>query len=642
MILATAGHIDHGKTALVRALTGVDADRLPEEKRRGLTIDLGFAYTTLPDGTELGFVDVPGHERFLPNMLAGVLSIDRVLLIVAADDGPKPQTLEHLDILDLIGVAEVTGVMTKIDRVDAARRDEVMAEVTALLAASSYEDAPVFAVSSRSGEGIAALSAHLSEQAAKADGVRAARPSEGGFRLAIDRVFSLPGIGTVATGTVASGSVAPGDRLLLSPRGIEVRVRGVHAHNHPVERAVAGDRCAVNIVGSFPDGAEPTRGDWLVVQELHGPTSRVDVALRMSRAAPARLRSGLPVHAHLGTEDRVGRVAVLGQSSLAPGAEGFVQLDLDRPIGALWGDRVVLRDHGALRTLAGGRVIDPFPPRRGRARPERLATLAALREGDAGTALEQLLRLSGAVALAPFALARNLTLDRVQGLVSAAGFLSLGEARDPYAVTEAHLAALGAQLTDKLAELHRAEADTLGVARPALLRRLRAAAPEPVLDAALTAAVAAGHIIREGAVLRLPSHQPRLSREDERLWQRVEPLLAAADLRPPRVREVAETLGLQPEAVARLMKRYERFGRVAPVASNRYFLPETVGQLALIARELAGSDPSGTFTAALFKDRSGVGRNLTIEILEYLDRIGVTRRVGDARVVLPGGMEPFG
>jgi selenocysteine-specific elongation factor len=220
--------------------------------------------------------------------------------------------------------------------------------------------------------------------------------------------------------------------------------------------------------------------------------------------------------------------------------------------------------------------------------------------------------------------------------------MSLGEGRDPYAASEAHLAELGVRLAETLAELHRAEPDALGVARPALLRRLRGAAPEPVLDAALAASVTAGQIVRDGAVLCLPTHQPRLSRDDERMWQRVEPLLAVADLRPPRVRELAEALGLQPEAAVRLMKRYERFGRVAPVASNRYFLPETVAQLALIARELADSDPSGAFTAVSFKDRSGVGRNLTIEILEYLDRIGVTRRVGDARVVLLGGLETLG
>src|SRR5437660_7357369 len=217
MILATAAHIDHGKTALVRALTGVDAERLPEEKRRGLTIDLGFAYASLPDGTELGFVDVPGHERFLPNMLAGVLSIDRVLLIVAADDGPRPQTLEHLDILELIGIAEVTGVVTKTDRVPSERRAAVESEVAALLAEAGYGGSPIFAVSSITGDGIAALSEHLSQTARTVDQLRAVRPAAGLFRLPIDRAFSLPGIGLVVTGTVAAGEAAPGDRLLLSP-----------------------------------------------------------------------------------------------------------------------------------------------------------------------------------------------------------------------------------------------------------------------------------------------------------------------------------------------------------------------------------------------------------------------------------------
>jgi selenocysteine-specific elongation factor len=634
MIVATAGHIDHGKTALVRALTGVDADRLPEEKRRGLTIDLGFAYTTLSDGTELGFVDVPGHERFLPNMLAGVLSIDRVLLIVAADDGPRPQTLEHLDILALIGIAEVTGIVTKIDRVDPARRDAVTVELAALLAASGYDDAPIFAVSSRTGDGVPALAAHLAERAATVGHEHAARPLEGAFRLPIDRVFSLSGIGMVATGTAASGSIAPGDRLLLSPHGIEVRVRGVHAHNRAVARAAAGDRCALNIVGSFPEGREPGRGDWLLAPELQAPTSRVDVALRMSRAAPAPLRSGLPVHVHLGTEDRVGRAAILGRNVLLPGEDGFIQLDLDKPIGALWGDRVVLRDHGAIRTLAGGRVVDPFPPRRGRARPERLAALAALQESDAGSALDGLLRTVGSAELAPFALARNLPLEQIRMLAEARGFVCFGDARALHAATRGRLAELGGALAETLAAMHRAEPGALGPPRPVLLRRLRGAAPEPVLEAALAAAVEAGRIVRGGPVFHLPAHQPRLSRDDERLWQRVETLLAVENLRPPRVRELAEALGLDPEAASRLMKRFDRFGRVAPVAANRYFLPDTVARLAAIARELAAGDVEGSFSAAAFNDRAGVGRNLTIEILEYLDRIGVTRRVGERRVVL--------
>ena len=638
MILATAGHIDHGKTALVRALTGVDADRLPEEKRRGLTIDLGFAYTTLPDGTELGLVDVPGHERFLPNMLAGVLSIDRVLLIVAADDGPRPQTLEHLDVLELVGVAEVTGIVTKIDRVPAERRAEVETEVALLLAEAGYDDAPIFAVSSITGDGIAALAQHLRDSARAAAQARAVRPATGGFRLAIDRVFSLPGIGLVATGTGVSGEVAVGDRLCVSPRGVEVHVRGVHAHNRAVERARAGERCALNLVGSFPDGGGPGRGDWVIDPALHHPADRLDVAIQVSRAAPGPLRDGLPVHLHLGTEDVVARLAVLGARTIAPGDRGFVQLDLERPIGALWGDRAIIRDHGARHTLAGGRVVDPAPPRRGRSRPERLAALDALAEPDAGDSLERLIEAAGSVALAPFALARNLPLGEIEALAEAGGFRRLGGV----AVSAERLPTLGETFVTTLAEWHRAQPDMLGPRRPALLARLRSRAPEAVLDAALDDLIADGRVVRDGAVLRLREHESRLAREDERLWERVRPLLATGDLRPPRVRELAEELGLEPEPLTRFLKRVERFGRVAPVAPNRYFLPETVVRLAEIAASLADEAPERSFTAALFKDRSGIGRNLTIEVLEYLDRVGCTRRVGEARIVVRPAAELLG
>jgi selenocysteine-specific elongation factor len=637
MILATAGHIDHGKTALVQALTGVDADRLPEEKRRGLTIDLGFAYATLPDGTELGFVDVPGHERFLPNMLAGVLSIDRVLLVVAADDGPRPQTLEHLDILELIGVAEVTGVVTKIDRVERGRTAAVVGEVGALLATAGFAGSPIFAVSSPSRDGIAALTRHLQQRARIAERNRAASPPSGLFRMPIDRAFTLPGIGLVVTGTVAAGTVAVGERLSISPSGIAVRVRGLHSQNRAIETVAAGERCAINVAGSFPDGREPRRGDWIVAPERHTPARRLDLFVRASRFAAAPLRDGLPVHLHLGTADVVGRVAVLGGRSIAPSGSGFVQVDFAQPIGALHGDRAVLRDHAARHTLAGGRVVDPFPPRRGRRLPSRLAVLEATAEADPAQALLRILQVEGLVALPDFAQARNLTPAEVDSLTGAGEFLRVGPAGASVAVTPDRLAALCDDVVAALASSHQAQPDALGPTRPALLHQLRASAPEVALEAALSELAAAGRVVRDGPVWRLPEHRPRLTQADERLWERVRPLLAVADLRPPRVRELAPALALEPEAVERLLNRAERLGRVARVAGNRFFLPETLARLAEIARELAAGSSDGTFTAATFKDRSGVGRNLTIQILEYLDRIGVTRREGDARIVLRSG-----
>ncbi len=636
MILATAGHIDHGKTALIRALTGVDADRLPEEKRRGLTIDLGFAYATLPDGTELGFVDVPGHERFLPNMLAGVLSIDRVLLVVAADDGPRPQTLEHLDILELIGIHEITGVVTKIDRVERGRTDAVAAETGALLVAAGFPQPAIFPVSSRTGEGIPALAGHLLKSAQAAARNRAVASASGLFRMPIDRAFTLPGIGLVVTGTIAGGTVATGDRLVLSPQGTPVRVRGLHGHSRPIETAAAGERCAINVAASFPEGGEPRRGDWILAAERHAPTTRFDLSLRVSRYAEAPLRDGLPVHLHLGTTDTVGRAAVLGSREIAPGESGFVQLDLERPVGALCGDRTVLRDHAARRTLAGGRVIDPFAPRRGRRQPARLAVLEALAATGPAQALARHLAVEGVVDLAKFALARNLTPGELDGLIEAGGFLRVGPARAPVAVTPERLAALGDKIVETLGAWHQAQPDTLGPSRPALITQLRGSGPEAVLDAALAELAGAGRVVRQGPIWSLPDHQPRLTRSDERLWERICPLLATADLRAPRIRELAAALGLQPDAVERFLGRAERLGRVARVADNRFFLPETLARLAEIARELADSSPEGTFTAATFKERCGIGRNVTIQILEYLDKMGVTRRIGDTRIVLRG------
>jgi selenocysteine-specific elongation factor len=350
----------------------------------------------------------------------------------------------------------------------------------------------------------------------------------------------------------------------------------------------------------------------------------------------------LPVHFHLGTEDIVGRLAVLGTRAIAPGDAGFVQVDFEQPICALWGDRAIIRDHMARHTLAGGRVLDPGPPRRGRSRPERVAALEALAEPDAGNALEHLLEAAGIVALAPFALARNLPEEEVEALVEVGGFQRVGAGAAAIALSPTHLARLGEAITAALAEWHRAQPEALGPAQGALFARLRGAGAEAALDAALGALLADGQVVREGALLRLPAHEARLTREDERLWERVRPLLAAAELRPPRLRELAAALGLEPEPLSRFLRRVERFGRVAPVAANRVFLPETIARLADLAAALAEESPDKSFTAALFKDRSGIGRNLTIEVLEYLDQIGMTRRVGDARIVLRRGGELFG
>src|SRR5689334_16659070 len=353
MIVATAGHIDHGKTLLVRTLTGVDTDRLPEEKARGISIDLGFAYLPLDARKLIGFVDVPGHERFIRNMLAGVCGIDFALLVVAADDGVMPQTLEHLHILDLLHVRRGAVAITKSDRVEASRVREVEQQVGTLIGQTQLAGAPILAVSAVSGVGIDHLRALLVNEA----GAQAERNAQGGhFRYAVDRAFTVAGSGTVVTGTVFAGSVKPGDRVVVSPEGLEVRVRSIQIHGKTADRASSGERCALNLTGA--DVASIGRGDWVLAPVLHNPTRRIDARVTVLSAEEGALEHWTPVHLHLATSDVTGRIATRRGASIAPGDTAIVQLVLDEPIGALRGDRFIVRDQSASRTLGGGIVLD--------------------------------------------------------------------------------------------------------------------------------------------------------------------------------------------------------------------------------------------------------------------------------------------
>ncbi len=613
MIVALAGHVDHGKTALIRALTGTDTDRLPEERRRGMTIDLGFAYGTLPDGTPVGFVDVPGHERFIANMLAGVLAVRLALLVVAADDGVMPQTREHLDVLRLTGVPRLIAAVTKSDRVEPARVEAVKGSVRSLLADAGYEDAPVLAVSSQTGDGLPGLTGVLSRELRSMP----AATEAGGFRLAIDRGFLLTGVGLVVTGIVAAGAVETGETLMLTPPRLGVRVRGLHVGHVPASRAVAGDRCALVIAGARLERARVRRGDWLVDPRLHVPTSRIDALVRT--VAARGLRHGRPAHAHLGASDVLARVLTPGAADVEAGAEGFVHLLLDRPVAALHGDRLVLRDADAGRVVAGGRVIDPFPPPRRVAAAARLARLTAQAHADPSVALARLLEAEGAVDLRRFALARNLA--RIAP--------STGIVVGDVALSEATQAELRARLLRRLAEHHAAHPDLAGPNKPVLLAY--AGTAPAIAEAVLSGLLSEGAVRRDGAALRLATHIATLGAEDQALWVRLVPLLDQPSLRPPRVRELAEVLRMPLETLDPALARLERFGRLHRIAPNRVFLPETVDRLAAVARDLAAQPPEHAFTAATYNASTGIGRNLTIQVLEFLDRIGVTRRLGELR-----------
>ena len=493
MIIGTAGHIDHGKTTLVRALTGIDTDRLPEEKRRGISIDLGFAYVDSPGGHRLGFVDVPGHERLVHTMLAGATGIDHGLLVVAADDGVMPQTREHLAVLSLLGIDEGLIVITKTDRVEAARVAAVRDEIAALVEGSSLAAAPVFEVSATQRLGIDAVLAHLDAAAGRRRQVDDGR----GFRLAVDRAFTLAGVGVVVTGSAHAGRVAISDRLALVPGDAEVRVRAIHAQDRRADVAGAGQRCALNIVGVERDALG--RGDWLVAPPFARVTQRLDARLRLWPHEPKDLRAGTRVQLHLGAAVVTASVAPLQADRLAPGRDGLVQLVLQRPIGAWRGDRIILRDGSATRTIAGGRVIDPAAPARYRRTPQRLAELAALEQDT------PIQRRAALLAVSPLGI--DLTaFDVAEGRAMPPPAADEALVHDGWALGRSQFEAARERVVAALADFHAKQPDELGPEAGRLRRLALPRLPDPAWRSLLGALVAGGVVSLSGAWVHLPEH----------------------------------------------------------------------------------------------------------------------------------------
>ncbi len=640
MIIGTAGHIDHGKTALVRALSGVDTDRLKEEKARGISIDLGFAYMPCPDGTVMGFVDVPGHERFIHNMLAGATGIDFVLLVVAADDGIMPQTREHLAIVDLLGVRRGLIVLTKCDLVSPDRIAEVEAAVTSLLADTALAGVQSVAVSSTTGEGIAALRDRLFAAVAAVP----ARDDHGGFRLAIDRCFSLAGAGTIVTGTVLSGRTAPGARVVVSPLGLEARVRAIHAQNRPANNGNAGERCALNLVGEDISKDTVRRGQVVLDPALHAPAQRIDAMLRVLPGEAKPVGQWMPVRLHHAATEVGARIVLLGDDPVLPGGSGLVQLVLERPIAVAVSDRFVLRDTTASRTLGGGHLVDLRAPSRRRRTPERLKELAARAESDPAQALSRL--LDGPpfyVDLPAFARDRALTAAEGAALAARLGLVTLTGEGAQFALTARTWIGLRRGAAEVLGAYHAANPDLQGMPRDRLRLALSPRLPPPVFAAVVRKLAEFGEVATSGAWIRLPAHEARFSPGQEGLWRRVLPLLSGSErFRPPRVRDIAGLLHVPEVEVRRLLKLAARIGRVDEVAQDHFFLRPTVAEIVAVAEQLAAVAPNSGFAAADLRDRLGSGRKVAIQILEFLDRHGVTLRRGDLRRINPRRRDLFG
>ncbi|OIQ94754.1 selenocysteine-specific elongation factor [mine drainage metagenome] len=626
MIVATAGHIDHGKTLLVKTLTGVDTDRLPEEKARGISIDLGFAYWPLGDGALIGFVDVPGHERFIRNMLAGVCGIDFALLVVAADDGVMPQTVEHLQILHLLGIRQGIAVITKTDRVGPEQVAKIAAEVRALLAGTSLAGIPLLPASAITGDGIDALRRAL---VAAAGGMRTRRREGQHFRFAIDRAFTVVGSGTVVTGTVFNGQVKPDDRLVVSPVGMEVRVRGIQIRGIASACARAGERCAINLADI--DVGAVARGDWLLHEALHAPSRRLEVNFTLLAHEQKPLAHWTPVHLHLATADVSARIAILRAETIAPGESKRLQLVLDKPVAAINGDRFILRDQSAARTLGGGVVLDPFAPATHRATPARLAVLAALEQTSASAAFAELLKIPDqAVDVARFEQVFNLTAERGTSLCQFADTELLGRER-PVAMARSSAAALRERILLRLAEFHRGEPQAPGMNLELLRCELASYLAPDAFSSLLHKLVTGRKLEMTGSLLLLPGHDSTANALDERIWQAVLPALLRAGYVPPQTAALAASLGLKEQVLKDFLHRKSKTGEVMRVTEYRFYPKATLATLAANAAALARSSPGEMFTVAQYRDANAIGRTITIQILEFFDTLGITQRVGDLR-----------
>ena len=629
MIVGTAGHIDHGKTALVKRLTGADTDRLPEEKRRGISIDLGFAYWLRPGGRIISFVDVPGHEGLVHNMVAGATGIDCVLLVIAADDGPMPQTREHLAIIDLLGLERGIVALNKCDRVDATRIAAVEAEIRSVVAGTGLARCDIVPVSAMSGQGIDRLADALDQRLASAAG----RPPSGRFRLAVDRSFVRTGLGTVVTGTVVSGNTEVGDRVIVSPAGLEARVRSIHANNRPAESARCGERCALVLSGGEVGPESVRRGDFILDPTLQAPTTRIDARLRTMAAEPKSIGQWYPVRVHHAANAVNGHIVVLRDTPIAPGESEFVQLVFDRPVAAAVGDRFIVRDPSLHRTIGGGVFLDLRAPERRRRSEERRAALTALREADANAALARLLELHTAVDLDRYFRDRAAAKDAPAAAAATLGLETfvLGSAR--IGVLAETWQKIRSEICSVLDAYHAEEPDRPGLAAEPLRRRLRHHLPADLFLSMLRRSAELGDIVIDRSWARLPRHIIEASDEEEGVWAEIHPLLAQTPYRPPRVRDIARSTGLDEGLVRRVLRRAMVRGDVDEIGRDRFFTRAAVDAMTAIAVDLSGASATGELSTALFRDRIDSGRKVAVHILEFFDRIGITKRRKDVRYI---------
>ena len=625
-IIGTAGHIDHGKTSLIKALTGTDTDRLKEEKERGISIDLGFAHLDLPDGTSAGIVDVPGHERFIKNMLAGAHGIDLVLFTVAADDGVMPQTEEHLDIVHLLGVKMAIFVITKADLAP-ARIADVEEEIDILTLGTILENSPKIAVSSVTGQGLEELKQLITTTLKSANH---AAPN-GYFRLPVDRAFVLQGHGVVVTGTSLAGEIKVGEQVRCLPGDNLFRVRSLQVHGQSVEHAGWGQRVAMNLTG--PERASIERGQVICQEKLALTSQRFDAFLEVRPAAAKGIKNHQRLRIHMGAAERLGKIVLLGDKDKAEPKESvYCQITLEEPLLVLRGDRFVARDETAQRTLGGGTIVHPWSARHKRSEANLLERLKALHSGDFGQVMENFLNDSGEFALGIDAIYQFLNLREEEARQKVDGLKSLravnAEGERVY-TTELKWSRLKERLLKTLKEFHAAHPLVPGMDMEELRGKLGYQLSPKIFRVLVDLFSKEKLIAKEENFLRLASHQVQLSGQEKVLMDKIKKILGEQPLAPPDLKEVEKQAGVPRNRLSEVIRLLERDGSVVRITTDMYFLGSSIeGLRATLVQFLT---EKGEMNAAAFRDLIGSSRKYTIPLLEYFDRVGLTIRIGDIR-----------
>jgi len=626
LVLGTAGHIDHGKSTLVKALTGTDPDRLAEEKARGITIELGFAQLVLPSGRRMGVVDVPGHERFVRHMVAGATGIDVVLLVVAADDGIMPQTREHLAIIDLLGIERGVVALTKADLADPDWIDLVAEEVRALVDTTSIAGAPIVPVSAQTGTGIPELLAALDEIAEEAPSRQAGLP----FRLPVDRVFTIAGAGTVVTGTLWSGQVARDDAVQIMPKGREARVRGVQVHSASVDKATAGQRVALNIAGVDRDDIE--RGDVIAAPGMLTVTDRFDARFTFL-GVPGEdkvFESGTRVHVHHGTREVLGRVLLMDTPALAPGQSGLAQVRLEEPLVPRYDDRFIVRSYSPVYTIGGGVVLDVLPPRRTTLRAHERELLEALIAHDLSAASVGLLASRGLpMTSAEVAAALGVPRAQVADELNRADLARLKVGNETAFIVPDDLERLLALVERELLAFHDAHPKASSIATSALRDRVDRRLTPRAFDAIVAVAVERGMAATEKGTVRHPKAAVSALAAEQEAAEALRPLVIRDGLAPRSVAEWAREAGVDAGVARKVLNRMASEGEVVRVSSDMYFDAAVVaGARDRLVAYLSEHGSAPTFE---LRDVLGVSRKYVIPLLEHFDSIRLTRFEGDRR-----------